>query len=178
MKTGKMQKLIASSKGYTMIELVAVMLIMATIFAIAAPSFLQWWQNLQYRSTARAISVMLRDARSRAISEDVQYRVEFQPPAAVTKYRMDQGIFSANSPTWTPVTNDWSKIVSGVTVTFNNFNVPITDGSCNNNCIYFYPDGTISSVNPHADILIPDSSGIHGFQVDVAKVGRISVSRY
>ncbi|HXY55169.1 MAG TPA: GspH/FimT family pseudopilin [Nitrospirota bacterium] len=177
MKTGNMQKLIPPDKGYTVIEMVVVIAIISTITAIALPPYVQWRQSVQYRSTARSIAAMMRDARSRAISNNSQYRVEFQTPtAAVAQYRMTQGNLSSNSSTWNTV-QSWSQIISGVTLTLQNVTMPVPENCpSNSNCIDFYPNGTVNlNALPPADIQVMDSTNTLRFTVEVSNAGRIRV---
>jgi len=177
MKTGIIKKLIGPDKGFTLIELLAVVTIMTTIAVIAVPPYIQWRQSVQYRSTAKAISAMLLDARSRAISNNLQYRVVFQSPAAVTQYQMTQGNRSANSSDWSTVVQAWTYITNGVKVTLQNVTMPVAENCpSGSNCIDFYPNGAADlSASPPADIKVMDSAGVLHFTVEVSNAGRIKV---
>ena len=178
MKTGSMRKLIARDKGYTVLELVVVVAIMTTLMAVALPPYVQWRRSVEYRSTARAIAAMLRDARSRAISNNLQYRVQFQTTAGVTQYQMTQGDQSAYSSNWSTVVQTWSQIANDVTVNLLNLTMAVPEGCpANTSCIDFYPNGTVNLTNqpPPTYIQIMDSTGVLKFTVEVSNGGRIRV---
>jgi len=177
MRRGNDRRHRASDQGYTAIELMVVLVIALILVAIAVPPYVQWRNNLQYRLTARAITAMLRDAQSRAIANNQQYRVEFLPPS-YTQYRMTQRNLSIGAATWN-MAQDWVNIASQATVTIQNLNVPLTENCTpnNNSCIDFYPNGTVSLNNPGTpvDILITDNTGATHFVVEVSGSGRISI---
>jgi prepilin-type N-terminal cleavage/methylation domain-containing protein len=68
-----------SGKGFTMVEMIIVVAIIATMLAIASPSFVNWRNSLYYRQTSRDITTMLRKARSMAMSMNRQHYVVFVP---------------------------------------------------------------------------------------------------
>jgi prepilin-type N-terminal cleavage/methylation domain-containing protein len=114
-----------SDKGFTILELLTVILIISTVFAIAIPSYVTWRQSVEFRTTARAIAAILRDARSRAILSNLQHRVEFEtgvapaPPGPTGRYRMTQGDRAANSSTWGTAVQGWATTPNSVTLNFN-----------------------------------------------------------
>ena len=59
----------ADNKGFTLMEILVAMAIMAILTAMAYPSFSTWRENAEYRDAARDIASQLRNARSTAISE-------------------------------------------------------------------------------------------------------------
>jgi prepilin-type N-terminal cleavage/methylation domain-containing protein len=66
-------------KGFTLIELIVVIALLGIMLALAAPSFVDWRNNLNYRQTARQITSMLREAKSRTITENVSHSVVVEP---------------------------------------------------------------------------------------------------
>ena len=60
-------------------ELLIVVVIIGLMSALAVPSFLNYTSKLEAKSTARDVVSTLRLARSKAISERVQYGVCFDP---------------------------------------------------------------------------------------------------
>jgi type II secretion system protein H len=70
---------IAREKGFTMVEIIVVIAIMAIMMAISVPSFVDWRKNANYRKTANEITSIMREARSLAVSKGLQHQVVFNP---------------------------------------------------------------------------------------------------
>jgi prepilin-type N-terminal cleavage/methylation domain-containing protein len=67
----------ARAKGFTLLELILVMLILSTVLAMAAPSLRGFFGSRQAQDTAAQILALTQFARSQAISEGVIYRLNF-----------------------------------------------------------------------------------------------------
>jgi len=67
----------AAAMGFTLLELILVMLILSTILAMAAPSLRGFFGSRQAQDTAARILALTQFARSQAISEGVVYRLNF-----------------------------------------------------------------------------------------------------
>jgi prepilin-type N-terminal cleavage/methylation domain-containing protein len=63
--------------GFTLLELILVMVILSTTLAMAAPSLRGFFASRQTHDTAAQILAMTQLARSQAISEGVAYRLNF-----------------------------------------------------------------------------------------------------
>lgn len=63
--------------GFTLLELILVMLILATVLAMAAPSLRGFFGSRQSEDAAAQILALTQFARSQAISEGVVYRLNF-----------------------------------------------------------------------------------------------------
>ena len=99
---------VSIQNGFTLHELMIVVLIVGVLSAMVIPSFVQWSNDLEYRKTTRAIVSMLREAKSRAVRTNLEQRVEY---AATNKqYRMTQGNRSNNSSSWETVVYDWIEL--------------------------------------------------------------------
>jgi type II secretory pathway pseudopilin PulG len=64
-------------KGITLIELVVVFIIIAMGALLLAPNISAWLPNYRLRSATRDIVSTMRTAQMRAISNSIQYRVNF-----------------------------------------------------------------------------------------------------
>lgn len=65
------------SEGFTLLELILVMVILSTVLAMAAPSLRGFFASRQTHDTAAQILALTQLARSQAISEGVVYRLNF-----------------------------------------------------------------------------------------------------
>ena len=169
--------IIRSAKGITATELLFVLAIIAILVAIAFPPFLQWRQTLEYRSTARDIVSILRNAQSRTVTANLQHRIEFETASAFRRYRMTEGNFAANSTAWglaacpTCVIQDWTPVPTSVTLQRANLNV-----TAGNENISFNSDGTaVIAAPPAATITVRDNTNTVRFTINVTNMGRVSI---
>jgi type IV fimbrial biogenesis protein FimT len=68
-------------RGITLVELVVVMAIIAIGAAFVAPNIGAWLPNYRLRSATRDVTSVLRTAQMKAISNNTQYHVSFNPGA-------------------------------------------------------------------------------------------------
>jgi type IV fimbrial biogenesis protein FimT len=68
-----------NKKGVTLIELIIVFVIIAILAVLMIPNIGGWLPNYRLRSAARDIVSTMRTAQMRAISNKIQYRVNFNP---------------------------------------------------------------------------------------------------
>ena len=66
-----------NKKGVTLVELVVVFVIIAILALLMAPNIGAWLLNYRLRSATRDIVSTMRTAQMRAVSNNVQYRVNF-----------------------------------------------------------------------------------------------------
>ena len=64
-------------KGITLIELAVVFVIIAMGAVLLAPNIGAWFPNYRLRSATRDIVSIMRSAQMRAVSNNIQYRVNF-----------------------------------------------------------------------------------------------------
>jgi len=62
-----------SSRGYTLLELLVVLIIISLVSALVAPKLAGSLSNLNFKTTAKRLSASLRYARSQATSEKITY---------------------------------------------------------------------------------------------------------
>lgn len=65
------------NKGFTLLELILVMVILSTVLGMAAPSLSGFFGSRQTHDTAAQILALTQLARSQAISEGIVYRLNF-----------------------------------------------------------------------------------------------------
>ena len=71
--------IISSRPGFTLLELIVVLLVLSVLFAMAAPSFSGFGAGRAAHQTASQIVTLARWAREQAISEGRVYRLNFDP---------------------------------------------------------------------------------------------------
>ncbi len=71
------QKLDTRAAGFTVMELVVVIGLMAIISAIAMPSFVSWLPSYRLSAGARQVAADLQLARMKAISRNTSYHLNF-----------------------------------------------------------------------------------------------------
>ena len=126
---------IGCPKGFSAIELIVVVAIIGTLVAIAMPPFIQWRENLQYRTAARSAASILRQAKNLAITTNLEQQVVFNP--AVQGFGIQTGD-RANNANFAGAPTNWTTIPSTVKIS------PITT-------IMFAPNGTSPSARHGAD---------------------------
>jgi prepilin-type N-terminal cleavage/methylation domain-containing protein len=78
--------------GFTLLELVVAMSVLAILLAIGTPAWMNYGKNQDARSAARATVSVLRNAQVRAVAEEVTYRVDIDSTARTLQtYRCQPG---------------------------------------------------------------------------------------
>jgi prepilin-type N-terminal cleavage/methylation domain-containing protein len=90
-----------NNKGFSLIELVIVMSIAAVLMAIASPSMISSMESAEYREASQQALQILRQARSRAVTENLEYQVVFD--ISENSYSLQQGDRSSSSSSFSTV---------------------------------------------------------------------------
>ncbi len=155
--------------GFSLIELIIVIAIVSILIAIALPPYVQWRESAQYHEVGREIASFLREARSKSIATNLQYRVEFGPGTGplFTEYGLRKGN-RTNNTNWedtasNPPVSQWIPLPQGVLLTASS---PVAFNSC----------GT-SNAAPAEDItiLVKDTLGNVKTHIGVVSTGRIRI---
>lgn len=172
-KKYKVIKYIYNHHGFTLVELMVAITLMAIMLTIAAPSFLQWRESLQYREAGRGLTTFIRTARSEAIQNNRQYRVQIN--IAAKTYQLQRGE-SALASSWTvlDIRNRGSITSPSISLA-----APNTDIVCNPNGTMEFSSGAITGNSP-TQITIFDNR-INGaadaasqrYRIDLFNTGRI-----
>lgn len=75
MNAGRRHRIFAA--GFTLLELILVMIILCTVLAMAAPSLRGFFSSRQMHDMAEQIQLLIRYARMEAVSEASYFRLEF-----------------------------------------------------------------------------------------------------
>jgi prepilin-type N-terminal cleavage/methylation domain-containing protein len=137
---------VRSPKGFTLLELILVMTIMGIMFAMALPPYLSWRKNLEYKTTARAVVAALREARSRAITDNQPHQVIID--SANRQYKL------ADYTMWTSLAPE----------------VSLSTGA--SSTIQYNPNGTSNG----GTINVQNLDGTNRFMINVSLTGRVVVT--
>ena len=88
---------IRNQHGFTLIEALVVLSMMAILVSLAVPYFADWRKNSQFKAGARDLASAFQEAKSVAISRNIQARVVIDPSA--NTYQIELGSLPNNS-TW------------------------------------------------------------------------------
>ena len=126
---------IKSSRGFTLIEVIIVLAIVAIAASVAAPYLYSFRQNTNLKEAARDISSDISSFKQRAVSENRSYRINFN--AAANNYTIwNESVLNSNS---------FDNLITTETVGAGNANIVIS-GTPNFTggvtYVTFYPRGT------------------------------------
>ncbi|MDH5467720.1 MAG: hypothetical protein OEY25_09910 [Candidatus Aminicenantes bacterium] len=150
MGKGQLSSVKKSEGGFSLMETVIALLVVALIAVVASTSFLSYAPKYRLLSAVRKVHSRLNYARYKAIFEGKKVRLKFESNGyTVEKYDEDR--------------KEWKRetrsILEGVTI------------QANNNPV-FHPQGTVSNL---ASIIISNSWG--KYRVTLAISGRIKVTQ-
>lgn len=177
-----------AKNGFTLIELLVAIAFMGILMAIAYPSFSQWQKNAQYKEAARQLTGAMMEARSRAISQNLEHEIAFDLGA--NKYMLRQGNRAINTQAYNLFPGDWTIIYSN-----RNFSSPIdikakSDCSDNSNTNYrfqFFPNGTVKIQGSEANMdslgcicVLDKATGARKFMASItsAATGRVVIRKW
>src|SRR5437016_4959262 len=78
-------------RGFTLLELVLVMVVACLALAIVAPSLSRWSKGAQLRDAADQFVAITRLARARAVAESTTYRLNINSQEGTYQLTMDNG---------------------------------------------------------------------------------------
>ena len=83
------------SGGFTLLELILVMVIISTVLSMAAPSLRGFFSSRKSHDAASNILSLIRYARSQAITEGRVYRINFNPDEGIYWLTVnEEGVFT------------------------------------------------------------------------------------
>jgi prepilin-type N-terminal cleavage/methylation domain-containing protein len=176
-KTGIFCWLRDRNKGFTLLEILVCIGIIGIMLAFATPPFLEWRSNLVYRQTSREMTLMLREARNRAISRNLQHMVVFQPNNSL--YQMRIGDRASNSTVYNPIVGQTTTTPPNVTIRSG------AGADMTNVFVQFNPNGTAILKDPapagpvnNGNVFVNDGvTAAPKYLVTVAATGRINMEK-
>ncbi len=144
-------------KGFTIIEVMVVIIIAAILSSIALPSYIEWRKSIQYHASARSIVLAFREARARAIASNYEHRIEFEN--ANRRFRIMRGNRASSSSDWSTVVSSWYVLPQEVCMHAN-----VTK-------IHLNPMGTANA----GTVAIQDENGQIKCQVRILSTGRARI---
>jgi len=166
-------KIRSCSAGFTLTEMVIVLALILALIAIAIPSIVTWRINMSFKQTASQMTELLRDARSRTVSDSIQYKVVFKPNSSSYKMLRSQKAYNSAAA-------DYKYIVQGYTVPAGVTMRSYSSGTSTQNVsIEFKPNGTANLSGPggsttDGNICVNDGTK-RKYLISVAQTGRISM---
>jgi len=88
-----------NEQGFTLIEMMVTVAIIAIMAGVAIPSVLAWMPAANLKGAANDLKVAMIRARSLAVNEGIEYRVFFDTTGQT--YSIDKGNLSSGSTAWT-----------------------------------------------------------------------------
>jgi prepilin-type N-terminal cleavage/methylation domain-containing protein len=163
------------AKGFTLIEIIVAMAILAILVTIATLSIRNMRPSLDSKQTANKLVTLLWEARSRAVGGNYQYKLDFD--ALNRQFRMQKGSQAYNTPTagWTTVSGyDWESLSKGLSMrsgdcsSTNTVNVQF---NANGTARLETPTGTISTAP--VTICLQGEGGSKAYRIMISTSGTV-----
>jgi len=141
-----------SGGGFTLLELVLVMLIVCTLLAIAAPSLRGFFASRETKDAAAQIIALTNLAQTQAISQGRVYRLNLDPEEGTYWLTVqEEGVFC-------DLNNEFGRLFSLPNETIVKLDMEAAPQSVIPNYIEFYPEGrcqtgTIRLIDRRGDVL-------------------------
>lgn len=129
-------------RGYTLMELLVVMVVVGVVLACSLPSLLDWRESARYRQAAREIVNALRLARSHAVTRSREVEVDFDLDD--NRYRLRVGDLPYGSSNWR-ILSDWAALPPNVALAATKTCDKVGDGDATTlhyDTIQFNPNGS------------------------------------
>jgi len=164
-----------SAAGFTLIQLMVAMVLMGIMTALALPNLVTWRNQQNCRASAKRMEMTVREARSKAISNNTQYMVVFKPNSS--SFQVFKGSQAYNTPS-TGFSAADSKIVTASSVVLRSGSA---GDSRANVYVQLYPNGTAAFVAPDKstsdqNVSVNDTKG-QVYQLKMTVTGRVTLSR-
>ncbi len=145
--------------GYTILELVVVMVIVLILAAIVGPSLVGFWSNNRTKAAVDTVTARLSDARGAAISQGRAYRVSASPDGRMVRVSPDESEPTEQLTSEEPVTDVWQQdtLPTGVVLTPTILGeVSAADADGWTTLVTFLPDGTCREAASEFELAEPN----------------------
>lgn len=169
----------SGQKGFTLIELIVVITILAILAAFSIPLVTDWLDNAQYREASQEVIQALRLGQSGSVTKNREYRVEFDLANDDTySFRVLEGDRASNSTNFNTVVMTW--LDTGIPTAVVLRGVNPANGNCTvtADTIYeFYPNGTSDQIG---GICVLDRDGLirSGVLIRSTATARVTVEKW
>lgn len=161
-----MRNKLNATAGFTLIEAMIVVVIIGIFASMAGPAFTNYIPKMKLRADAREKTNYLRQARSRAISENGQYGIYFDTDSNEIKFFED--LLSPELATYDESGD--SLVMDPISC---ESNVMLSNSTFTSNVVVFYSNGSAST---SGQIDLVDSESGDSYTIDVlASTGRIKL---
>jgi prepilin-type N-terminal cleavage/methylation domain-containing protein len=149
--------------GFSLVELLAVLVVAGVVSALAAPNVARWIENYRVKATARQLVSDFQSVRMKAISQKVDHRLSFD--SSNKSYKMEK---------WNSAASQWNQV--GVSRAFASDGNPYFARGVNmsdnftNHVAAFSTSGSVSSGGT-----VTLSSDHYSKRVNVTLIGRVSI---
>lgn len=162
----------AQPRGFTLVELVVVIALVALMVSAALPALVEWQGSLKYKEVSKGLAVAIRTARSTAITTNRQVEIEF----VGNTYRTRIGNRAIASTVWSDTA--WISLPTGVGLSTPNSRV-----IANPNGTLFFTSATnatavFASVASNINVSVQNTSvtpAVNRYNVGLSQTGKIGV---
>ncbi len=160
-----MVRTIRSQSGFSLVELVVVVLIMGLAMTAMAPQFARIWKRSDLEVVSGEMETTLRVCRQKAVLNRKPYRLTIDPTGKLyyAERRDSVGVWVLDPP-------ETLKVERGI------YFSATAGGATNNNDLFFETRGTISLSDSPATIRFWNTRG-ETLSVNVVRTGRVRVTR-
>ncbi len=140
-------------RGFSLIELIVVMALLAVLSAIAVPAYLAWTKSAAYGEASRELMSLMRNARSSAISNNREVKLEIDL----------RNKSNSNSPTCRIFLWDWGTSNWAVTpvMTTSLSRVGVLAGGSDTDADGLFADETCGSVGSTKSIVFSPNGSVN-----------------
>jgi type II secretion system protein H len=132
--------MIRKNSGFTLLEVLVVLAIGAILVAIALPAVGKWRQQAAFKQASRHAAGVLREARSLAIAENREYRVDFD--LGNRCYQLARGDLAGGSTSWAEVVIPCTSFPTGELLRSEE-----GCGASSNTALKFMPNGSCDNLS-------------------------------